>query len=341
MTPGSSTATHHGLPTFSDSSRASSSAFSSMTSASCEKELHAVLRRLRPPLLPRLPSPRRRPARRPPTVPLGTSAMTSPVAGLRTSIVSPDVESTNSPPMNCFCWVTETLTRPPIRESPAERIAVTVDATTEPIRVEHRPPCGSSSSEPEAWALPSPQIAKRRSFFEHCALADYDPARPGRGRRRARRRPLLGARDRRVQQGRDRRPDPRDARRRRPQLRRSALQRPDLRRVLRGGRHLPRHGDDALRAASRRTRTRRSASSSATTSSSGPRPGRRRDCSRSSASGSSPARPTSSRATPPTSSSRRSTRSASATARTSSSRATTSRRPSPSGRPSRSASTRP
>ena len=43
-------------------------------------------------------------------VPRGTSAMTSPVAGLRTSMVSPDVESTNSPPMNCFCWVTDTLT---------------------------------------------------------------------------------------------------------------------------------------------------------------------------------------------------------------------------------------
>ena len=36
--------------------------------------------------------------------------MTSPVAGFSTSIVSPDVESTNSPPMNCFCWVTATLT---------------------------------------------------------------------------------------------------------------------------------------------------------------------------------------------------------------------------------------
>ena len=44
------------------------------------------------------------------TFPRGTSAMTSPVAGFSTSIVSPDVESTNSPPMNCFCCVTDTLT---------------------------------------------------------------------------------------------------------------------------------------------------------------------------------------------------------------------------------------
>ncbi len=39
----------------------------------------------------------------------GTSAITSPVAGLSTSIVSPDSASTNSPSTNIFCWVTETL----------------------------------------------------------------------------------------------------------------------------------------------------------------------------------------------------------------------------------------
>ena len=43
-------------------------------------------------------------------VPRGTSAITSPVAGLSTSIVSPLDDSTNSPPMKCLCWVTETLT---------------------------------------------------------------------------------------------------------------------------------------------------------------------------------------------------------------------------------------
>ena len=39
----------------------------------------------------------------------GTSAITSPVAGFRTSIVSPDSASTNSPSTNIFCWVTATL----------------------------------------------------------------------------------------------------------------------------------------------------------------------------------------------------------------------------------------
>jgi hypothetical protein len=69
-------------------------------------------------------------------------------------------------------------------------------------------------------------------------------------------------------------------------------------------------------------------------------PGRRRASSPSSGSASSRARPTSSHVTPPTSCSPRSTRSGSATARASSSRATTSRRRSRSGRRSRSASTR-
>ena len=43
-------------------------------------------------------------------VPRGTSAITSPVAGFSTSIVSPLDDSTHSPPMNCLCWVTDTLT---------------------------------------------------------------------------------------------------------------------------------------------------------------------------------------------------------------------------------------
>ena len=42
--------------------------------------------------------------------PRGTSAITSPVAGFSTSIVSPLDDSTHSPPMNCLSWVTETLT---------------------------------------------------------------------------------------------------------------------------------------------------------------------------------------------------------------------------------------
>jgi hypothetical protein len=36
--------------------------------------------------------------------------MASPVAGFKTSIVSPLDDSTHSPPTNCLCWVTETLT---------------------------------------------------------------------------------------------------------------------------------------------------------------------------------------------------------------------------------------
>ena len=66
---------------------------------------------------------------------------------------------------------------------------------------------------------------------------------------RARRRSLQRPRDRRLEQGGGRRADSRDASRRGPQLGRPALQRPDLRRVLRVGGHVPRHGDDALRAA--------------------------------------------------------------------------------------------
>ena len=34
---------------------------------------------------------------------LGTSAIASPVAGFRTSMVSPEDDSTHSPPMNCLC----------------------------------------------------------------------------------------------------------------------------------------------------------------------------------------------------------------------------------------------
>ena len=52
-------------------------------------------------------------------VPFGTSAITSPVAGFNTSIASPDVESTNSPPTNIFCRATETLT--PCLRSPGTR----------------------------------------------------------------------------------------------------------------------------------------------------------------------------------------------------------------------------
>ncbi len=58
-------------------------------------------------------------------VPRGTSAMTSPVAGFKTSIVSPLDDSTHSPPMNCFSWVTDTLTGTSVRRLSVERTTVT------------------------------------------------------------------------------------------------------------------------------------------------------------------------------------------------------------------------
>ena len=108
MTPGSSTATHHGLPTFSDSSRASSSAFSSITSASFRRSSirsFGVFSRHVSHALSAAATARSTsssPAR-------GTSAITSPVAGFSTSIVSPESASTNSPSTNIFCCATDTL----------------------------------------------------------------------------------------------------------------------------------------------------------------------------------------------------------------------------------------
>ena len=126
----------------------------------------------------------------------------------------------------------------------------------------------------------------------------------------------------------------------RPERGRPAVRHADLRRRVRGRRRLPRHGDVAVPSAPRRAACgdRRQARRRAV------RQGRRVDGApggwRSSGSASSPACPTSSPGTPPTTCSARSTRSACATARTSSSTATTSRPRSRSGRRSRSASTR-
>ena len=108
MIPGSSTATHHGLPTFFDSSRASSSAFSSITSASLRSSSMRSLGvfQRHPSHAVRADATARSTSS---AVPRGTSAITSPVEGLSTSIVSPDDESTNSPPMNILCWVAATL----------------------------------------------------------------------------------------------------------------------------------------------------------------------------------------------------------------------------------------
>ena len=136
------------------------------------------------------------------------------------------------------------------------------------------------------------------------------------------------------------RADPRDEGRRGAEQRRPGLQRADLRRVLRGGRHVPRHGDDALRAApdepvrgDRRQARRLPVRARRGLGGQGPA-GARRDRDRARRRG---------RVRPPRRRRAvlaRSTRSASATAPTSSSRATTSRPPSRSGRRSRSASTR-
>jgi len=106
---GSSFATHQGLPTFKDSSRASSSACSSTRSASASSSSirsfgvfdrhsdHAFFAEST--------------ARSTSSAELrGTSAIASPVAGFSTSIVSPLADSTHSPPMNCLCRVTDTLT---------------------------------------------------------------------------------------------------------------------------------------------------------------------------------------------------------------------------------------
>ena len=185
------------------------------------------------------------------------------------------------------------------------------------------------------------RIAARRPFFDHMVVADYDLARaeaavaalgadarftrrPGRRRRRGRRPGLLS-----------RAPVRRAAQRHRPALRDAAV-----RGGARGRGRLPRHGDVPVPPASRSGRTSSAASSWATSSSRRPTRGRRPGGWPWSAWAWSPACPTCSPATPPTSSSTRSRRSASATARTSPSTATTSRRRSPSGPPSRSASTR-
>ena len=157
--------------------------------------------------------------------------------------------------------------RSPTSSSPRRRAASSRRRSTASASSPTRPTSGSRRPS----ATPSPSAARLRPredpgrrhrrrrlgvrrdrraplFFDHCALADYDPARPPRSprrwtttasprtasTRRARRRP---------------RPDPRDAAGRGPERGRSGLQRPRLRRLLRGGRDLPRHGDDALRAA--------------------------------------------------------------------------------------------
>ena len=237
-------------------------------------------------------SPRSPPARRPRQSPRGTSAMTSPVAGLRTSMVSPDVESTKSPPMKCFCWVTDTLTSD--LRSVKSRGSVAAGGSAEQLRSfrvsRNRAPCGFSSSERAGSGLPSRRsrdgdpssstarsrtttpLARPRSSPSSTTAASRAHAVDASSKeaivaliRETRADAVLNSVD-------------------------PLLQRPHLRCVLRSRRHIPRHGDDALASRIRRIPTRRRGSSSATISSSAPRRGRRRGCSRSSGSASSPGR---------------------------------------------------
>ncbi len=87
----------NGLPTLSDSSCASSSAFCSSTSASLCKSserIFGVASSHSGSAFAAAATARSTSS----ALPFGTSAMTSPVAGLMTSIVSPDAASTHSPP---------------------------------------------------------------------------------------------------------------------------------------------------------------------------------------------------------------------------------------------------
>src|SRR5215467_10051805 len=118
----SSFAYESGLPTFFDSSSASSSAFSSIASASLRSasaRSPGVVSSHSGSAFFAASTARSTSA----CVPLGTSAITSPVAGFSTSIVPPSIASTHSPPTKFLCCETVTLmAKPPgrIREQPTE-----------------------------------------------------------------------------------------------------------------------------------------------------------------------------------------------------------------------------
>src|SRR5437763_14672197 len=104
----SSRAYESGLPTFNDSSSASSSALSSIASASLSSasaRSPGVVSSHSGSAFFAASTARSTSA----WVPLGTSAIVSPVAGFRTSIVPPSAASTHSPPTKFFCWETVTL----------------------------------------------------------------------------------------------------------------------------------------------------------------------------------------------------------------------------------------
>src|SRR5881392_2929430 len=99
----SSLAYESGLPTFTDSSSASSSVCSSIASASLSSasaRSPGVVSSHSGSAFFAASTARSTSA----SVPLGTSAIVSPVAGFRTSIVPPSTESTHSPPTR-FLWL--------------------------------------------------------------------------------------------------------------------------------------------------------------------------------------------------------------------------------------------
>src|ERR1051325_9877077 len=104
----SSFAYESGFPTFCDSSSASSSVCSSIASASFSsasaRSPGVVSSHSGSAFL--AASTARSTS---PSEPLGTSAITSPVAGFKTSIVPPSTASTHSPPTKFLCWETVTL----------------------------------------------------------------------------------------------------------------------------------------------------------------------------------------------------------------------------------------
>src|SRR5437773_1395211 len=104
----SSLAYECGLPTFSDSSSASSSVCSSIASASLSSasaRSPGVVSSHSGSAFFAASTARSTSA----CVPRGTSAIVSPVAGFRTSIVPPSTASTHSPPTKFLCWETVTL----------------------------------------------------------------------------------------------------------------------------------------------------------------------------------------------------------------------------------------
>src|SRR5919198_3015736 len=107
-TGSSSFAYETGLPTFVDSSSASSSVCSSIASASfssASPRSPGVVSSHSGSALLAASTARSTSA----SVPRGTSAIVSPVAGLMTSIVPPSTASTHSPPTKFLCWETVTL----------------------------------------------------------------------------------------------------------------------------------------------------------------------------------------------------------------------------------------